>query len=395
MSANQKPDYRAAPVTQRDGSKLANSNCRMASISTGLDFDTLGKKKSTGARMRTFTTDQDGGTDSGDAKQAWAKGYAENLDIQDGKTWADVLADLRQFRYVHIDVWHRTVGGPCLSGTGAYGHTMVIAPDCVNNEWLVSDPWCNPPRWTRVSEAKLKAGAEEWGRRVYGAATSGPGASNDPSPEVLRHIVRRLMSRYHPGDDGEEDPTEDPGDTGGVQRVMYTASTAHAPATTPTPPTGGTDMGIVYRPERWKVAEGTPFYASPGGAKVGQFSKAMTVTSLGPALDPADSDGIDYSYRAVLVVSGAVTNASERKVVWIARPTGDPVVVPAEWKDGTWALLNDPSGVYPCPPGTDCSDAVVQAVNVRDGQWREWALEGSPGQRVRSRMDDGGETKET
>jgi hypothetical protein len=205
---------------------------------------------------------------------------------------------------------------------------------------------------------------------------------------VLRHIVKRLMSRYHPGDDGEEDPTEDPGDTGGVQRVMYTASTAHAPAPTPTPPTGGTDMGIVYRPERWKVAEGTPFYASPGGAKVGQFSKAMTVTSLGPALDPADSDGIDYSYRAVLVVSGAVTNASERKVVWIARPAGDPEPAPAEWKDGTWSLLNDPSGVYPCPPGTDCSDAVVQAVNVRDGQWREWALEGSPGQRVRSRMDD-------
>ena len=130
MSANQKPDYRAAPVTQRDGSRLANSNCRMASIATGLDFDTLGAKKSTGAKMRCPSGDQEGGTDSGDAKRAWANGYGENLDIQDGKSWDDVLTDLKCFRYVHLDVWHATVGGPCLSGTGRYGHTIVVAPDC-------------------------------------------------------------------------------------------------------------------------------------------------------------------------------------------------------------------------------------------------------------------------
>jgi hypothetical protein len=29
--------YRATPVTQRDGSALANSNCRMASVATGMD----------------------------------------------------------------------------------------------------------------------------------------------------------------------------------------------------------------------------------------------------------------------------------------------------------------------------------------------------------------------
>jgi hypothetical protein len=216
----------------------------------------------------------------------------------------------------------------------------------------------------------------------------------------LGYIVRRLMSRYHPGDDGEEDPTEDPGDTGGVQRVMYTASTSHAPAPTPTPPTGGTDMGIVYRPERWRVSEGTPFSNTPGGPKVGQFSKATIVTTLGPATDPADSDGIDYSYRAVLVNTGAVTNVTERKVMWIARPTGDPEPVADKegWKSATYAGLHDPAfTTYPCPPGEDCpdtSEVVAQAINVRDGQWREWALQGSPGQRVRSRMDGNSETEE-
>ena len=136
-------------------------------------------------------------------------------------------------------------------------------------------------------------------------------------------------------------------------------------------------MGIVYRPERWHVPAGYPFSASPGGPKVGSFSKAMVVTSLGPSLDPADSDGIDYSYRAVLVTSGAVTGESERKVVWIARPTGDPVAVGDKdaWENATWGGLNDPTfTVYPCPPGEDCPDPeelISAAVASRDERWED------------------------
>ena len=122
-------DYRPAPVTQRDGSSLANSNCRMASIATGLDFHTLGAKKSTGAKMRSYTSDQSGGTDSGDADEAWAQGYGEDLNVEDGKSFDDALAALQEGHLVHLDVWHASVGGPCLSGSGAYGHTIVVAPD--------------------------------------------------------------------------------------------------------------------------------------------------------------------------------------------------------------------------------------------------------------------------
>jgi hypothetical protein len=395
MSANQKPDYRAAPVTQRDGSKLANSNCRMASISTGLDFDTLGAKKSTGAKMRAKQSDQEGGTDSGDAQRAWRDGYDENLDVQDGKTWADVLADLRRYRYVHIDVWHKTVGGPCLSGTGAYGHTMVIAPDVVDNNWLVSDPWCNPPKWSRVSEAKLKAGAEEWGRRVYGAATSGPGASDHPTLEQLRYAIKRLMSRYHPGDDGEEDPTEDPGDTGGVQRVMYTATTPHAPVVTPPPTTGGTTMGIFFDPARFKVTKDVPvFLDTSASTQVTTIAKGKEVTALGVRA-VVDADGKDSSWRAVVVSTGALVpgdSPTQRAILWAKQadiPTSAAVPTEDAWDGSIWQLFGTPDGRFPCPPGEDCpdtSDVVAEAIAKRDGEWREWALEGSPEQQERSTM---------
>ena len=398
MSANQKPDYRPTAITQRDGSRLQNSNCRMASIATGLDFDTLGAKKSTGARMRSKQSDQEGGTDSGDAKRAWADGYGENLDVQDGKVWADVLTDLRRFRIVHLDVWHATVGGPCLSGTGRYGHTIVVAPDCVDNNWLVCDPWCSPAKWSRVSEAKLKAGAEEWGRRVYGAATSGPGASNEPSGEVLRHIVKRLMSRYHPGDDGEEDPTEDPGDTGGAQRVMYTATTPHAPAPTPVPPTtGGPDVGIVFDPRRF-VDKGTPLYLDP------DFKDQVTTSGVGGYIysigwaAKRDENGWDSS-KVALRSSTTKLATDGRKlltVLWAKRDDlGEEAPASQPWEDSIWALTGDINGRFPCPPGEDCPDCppppdvsviVAEAVTARDGEWQEWVLDGSPGQREQSTM---------
>jgi hypothetical protein len=205
VSADQVAAYRPAPITQRDGSSLANSNCRMASIATGLDYDTRGAKRSTGSKMRTYTSDQSGGTDSGDAKQAWDNGYSEALTVRDGRTFDDALGDLRAGRLVHLDVWHASVGGPCLSGSGAYGHTIAVLPDCSGGSWLVADPWCNPPKWSRVTEAKLRAGAEEWGRQVYSRAadeadypSGGPPPTDPRVLAIVERVVRRLMSEDHP-----------------------------------------------------------------------------------------------------------------------------------------------------------------------------------------------------
>src|SRR5262245_22800353 len=182
MPADQTPTYRATPITQRDGSALANSNCRMASIATGIDYDTLGAKRSTGAKMRSYTDDQSGGTDANDAAQSWQRGYSESLRIRNGATWDDAEADLRAGRLVHLDVRHATVGGPCLSGSGAYGHTMAVAPEASGSRWLVADPWCSPPNWQWVEAAKLQAGAERWASEV------GRSSVDDGGPRDVRLI---------------------------------------------------------------------------------------------------------------------------------------------------------------------------------------------------------------
>lgn len=228
--ANQTPTRRPNFVTQRDGSSLANSNCRMASICMGLDYHTGGSKTATASKMRTYTSDQSGGTDSGDAKEAWDRGYDQSLDVEDGKTFSDAIASLREGRVVHLDVWHASMNDGCISGSGAYGHTIAVLPD-YNGEWMVGDPWCqetssNTDGWLRVPESKLKAGAEEWGRRVYGAAAmeaDWPTAGPDLRAAIIRRIVKRLMDRSYPG---HEEPIDDFPDTGGAQPILFTRTKA-------------------------------------------------------------------------------------------------------------------------------------------------------------------------
>ena len=120
--------YRADPVSQRDGSRLASSNCRMGAGATGLDFETRGGLQETAAELRERQLDQIGGTDSSDLALAWHS-YGRTLRIRDGHTFDDALDDLAAGRLVMLDVWHAAAGGPCLSGSGAYGHTLAVAPE--------------------------------------------------------------------------------------------------------------------------------------------------------------------------------------------------------------------------------------------------------------------------
>ena len=122
--------------------------------------------------------DQSGGTDSGDAAEAWAS-YGQSLRIRDGETWADAVDDLEDGRLVHLDVWAAAMApAGCPSGTGQYGHTIAVAPEQSGTRWLVSDPWCSPPKWAWIDEVLLR----EAPRRGAACATARPPRAGARSP---------------------------------------------------------------------------------------------------------------------------------------------------------------------------------------------------------------------
>jgi hypothetical protein len=353
--------YRAKPVTQRDGSKLQNSNCRMASISTGLDFHTLGKETSTGGKMRSYTSDQTGGTDSGDAKESWRRGYAEVLTVRDGNTWAGVLADLKAGHLVNLDVWHEACQGPCLSGSGRYGHNIAVAPEKSGTRWLVSDPWCKPARWQWWEESLLRDGAEEWGRRLR-AGTAGE--STFPTRALyilaLAATAKRLMSEANPSEEtppnhlGVTTPEGEASETGGPSTVMWTRTKAQ---------NGGSNGGGGGSEVRFINMSA----ADPSGwlINVGE-------TTRWKYLDGAD--GGDIPGKGAVEWVGKADSKTDDHIIRIS--IGQP------YSDGkprpTGVLLtstNDPyEGPNTEPPPANCDEVVA----ARDREWEEWLLAGSP-----------------
>jgi hypothetical protein len=330
--------YRAKAITQRDGSPLASSNCRMASIATGIDFDTVGAKTSTGAKMRAAQPDQSGGTDSGDAVIAWQK-HGEVLAVRDGRTFDDALRDLKAGHLVHLDVWHATAGGPCLSGTGRYGHTIVVAPEKDGANWLVADPWCLPARWEWWPESKLRAGAEKWGGMVYNKVGTGGGS--------LRDAVLYLLSLGNP----DRPATEDPDDTGGAGRILYTRTAAH--------PDEDDDVGIAFN------------ITSP---KVGVATLTKDVSLI------ATTDGRFHPMK-----KGATRNVFALTTITSGSYMGSNAYL-TTYGNESWLLLASaasyvPSTTPPDPgPAPDCAEQVAAALELRDEQWRKWALAGAPGE---------------
>lgn len=182
-----------------------------------------------------------------------------------------MLDALEGGRLVHLDVWAATVGGPCLSGSGAYGHTIAVAPEKSGTKWLVADPWCSPAKWVWWEESRLRSGAEEWGRRVLSTATGGlPPVGSAEWRVRVALLAKVLMSRWNP-----DHPAPDPGDspdTGGAQSVLFTVTAAHEDDDMPTL----YSVGAVYR----TLPVGTRVFDKPGGSQVGSISNASTVYRL-------------------------------------------------------------------------------------------------------------------
>jgi hypothetical protein len=344
--------YRAVPISQRDGTALANSNCRMASIATGIDYHTGGALTSTGSEMRARQSDQSGGTDSGDATEAWAS-YGQTLRIRDGETWADAVDDLGDGRLVHLDVWAADCAGPCCDSE--CGHTIAVAPEKSGTRWLTCDPWCSPPKWAWWDEALLRQGAETWGGQVYGAATAGLRWTGDE--RALRALMRlagkRLMGLYRPDFPAAIRPFADTAGADG--RIMFTttgAPTAELEETTDMPINAapGLVTGI-----RARVAKGVDWFKDPNlTQRGGSMSSDADVVYVGAPV----GETVEGGAYAVQVNTGAIYADG------VVRPT----IIYLATRD---------ADTYSVPPPSQVD--VDEVLDERDEEWRTWLLDGAPG----------------
>jgi len=308
----------------------------------GLDYETSGAKKSTASKMRSQTADQSGGTDSGDAREAWDRGFDESLDIEDGKTYDDVDASLKAGYMVHLDVWHAAMDAGCISGSGAYGHTIAIVPDHDGSGWLVGDPWCTNG-YKRVSTSDLRNGAEEWGRRVYGAARAEPdypptGGPRDPIVLVIvARIVKRLMDLSYPG---HERYIKQYPETSGAQPILYTRTHARA--------LEGADMGPMFE---------------NSGAAIGQATVSIDGANL---IGTADGQYHPIAKGIVRNVSAVVDIADGKYAGEVAYL----VSIPGRSESGL--LLADLADYVANPPSGGSNEE-------RDAEWTAWLLDGAPG----------------
>jgi len=317
----------------------------MASIATGLDYESAGLQTSTGAEMRARQSDQSGGTDSGDAAEAWAS-YGQALRVRDGATFDDARADLVAGRLVHLDVWAAAMApAGCPSGTGQYGHTIAVAPEQSGTRWLVSDPWCSPPKWAWIDEALLREAAETWGGMCYGEATSGRGSIAE---SVLRALMRlaakRLMSQYRPDAPALVAPPFDTAGAGG--RIMFTTTSA------PAPEIEEADMPIVaaaglVSTVRARIAKGVDWYEDANlTRRGGSFSADADIWYIGAPVGELVEGG---SY-AVQVNTGSIY--------------GDGVVRPTI----VYVAVADADTYTAVPPSGADADEVRE---LRDIEWED------------------------
>lgn len=106
-----------------------------------------------------------------------------------------------------------------------------------------------------------------------------------------------------------------------------------------------TSMAFVINFQRFSVKADTPFYETPGGARIGAISNDSTVTGFGVPLDRSTdaSPGRNMAWRAVMVSTGAMDKTVARKVVYFRTQDLTEISTSSSWDNQLVALLSNPT----------------------------------------------------
>lgn len=136
------------------------ANCTMSAGAMVLAFHTLGATDKWGGHLRHNQSDQSGGTDLNDLKQAWSA-YGETLSIRSGAGWDDVEKDRAAGRAIVL----QGEGGTPGAGTYTGGHAIAVMPETKSDgKWLIGNPECSGYEW--VSPSALRDWAENWSSSI-------------------------------------------------------------------------------------------------------------------------------------------------------------------------------------------------------------------------------------
>lgn len=183
-----RPQY-PDPTTTQDW-----TNCTMSSGAMALDRHTLGKTQVWGGELRKHQSDQVGGTDLYDVRQAWTH-YGQALDIRSGQGWAGVLLALKEGRGVIIQYTRGFIPSAYRAGvdpsfTG--GHAAYINGILPNGNLDYADPLAGDNGFIELPPEYMKRAAEAMFSGVRFAVT-----------RITKEDELHAVVEFHPFPEGE------------------------------------------------------------------------------------------------------------------------------------------------------------------------------------------------
>jgi hypothetical protein len=154
------------------GTSLDGDNCNMTAAAVALDRHTEGVKTSTPPLMRSFQSDQVGGTDLNDAADAWSAGYSETLTVS-VLSWTSFKSQINAGRGAIVQGDYQYIpdtysGQPSFDG----GHSIYVNEfNSDSSKALVYDPLRSTPYWLPASILQTYANAFAGGSNVSAGFT--------------------------------------------------------------------------------------------------------------------------------------------------------------------------------------------------------------------------------